>query len=348
MFSRGRVCVEDIKTGEEIPDDPFLKAISRPNFSQSQQDFLYSHEFFKGTGNNITRVIASKPNDIDKVYSFENLIPSQIDYNKINEFDDFIFAKSDLRDVNKRHIVYKMNDKPHDVPLSELMFFYDVTNGLQPKNRFRSPSRIDMLREPLQNIREAQKAKNINLRLSAKHIISSGVTSAGEMTDGLQPGEKEDIERRFMDKDIHASESNLSVNSLANNMSKLMFDESCASDLTKIATAYGINRDVLSWHLNGSSTYDNKNMGLLDWIQNSIEFEGEDWAGTFNNYFNYIDQGKKIKLKYDHLPVMQIIKEQQSESLKKKAETAKLLMDLGMTGKEAMTMAGLNIDINGK
>lgn len=341
MFSRGRVCVVDIKTGEELDDDPFLTAIGRPNFSQSQQDFLYSHEFFKGTGNNITRVIAGRPNDIGSVYSFENLIPSQVNYDGANKFDDFVFAKSDIDSVKERKIKYKMNEKEHYIPLSELAFFYDITNGLTPKTRFKSPSRIDTLKEPLQNIREAQKSKNINLRLSAKHIISSGITGES-MKDGLQPNEKEDIERRFMSKDIHASESNLKVNSLANNMGKLLFDESCASDLTKIATAYGINRDVLSWHLSGQTTYDNKENGLVDWIQNSIEFEGEDWAGTWNSYFNYPEQGKKIKMKYDHLPVMQVLKDKHAESIKKKAETAEILIRLGKTTEEALMMVGLN------
>jgi hypothetical protein len=346
MFSRARIRVVDIATGKELPNDPFLKLMAKPNFSQSQQDFLYSHEFFKGTGNNITRVISSKPNDIDKVFSLENLIPSQIDYNGINKFENFVFSKTEKDKVKDRSIKYKMGENEIDIPISELLFFYDVTNGLEPKSRFRSPSRIDSLIQPLMNIREAQKAKNINLKLSAKHIISSGIT--GEtMKDGLMPDEKNDIERNFMKKDIMASESNLNVHSLSNNMAKLMYDEGTNSDLLKIATAYGINRDVLDWSVNGASTYDNKNQGLLQWMQNSIEFEASDFAGTWNNYFDYPKAGKRIELTYGHLSIMQAVNDLMDDRLKKKAETAKLLMDIGMTSEQAMLKVGLKEMNNG-
>ncbi len=346
MFSRARIFVEDLK-GKRIDNDPFLTKIAKPNFSQSQQDFLYSHEFFKGTGNNITRVIANKPNDIEAVFSLENLIPSQINYNNINKMKSFVFAPSDIEDVKQRSILYKIGDEDYPVPLNELVFFYDVTNGLTANSRFKSPSRIDALVPALANIHEAQKSKNINLRMSAKHIVSSGLTSGGDMLDGLQSGEKQDIENGFMHKDIMATESNLKVNSLANDFRKLMFDESANADLLKIANAYGISKDVLNWALDGAITYENQEAAVIKWIQNSIMFEGEDFAGTWESYFNYREQGKRIKLDYSHLPVMQVLKEKEVDSIKTRTEVAKALVELGMTNEAAMESMGLNNLKNG-
>ena len=173
IFSQGRICVLD-KEGNEIEDDPFLKLISNPNFTQSQQDFLYQHLFFKGLGNNITRVIANNdsPNDINQVVSLENLVPNCIDYNNINKVNKFVFAKSDVDAVKEQHINYNLNTKKVPIPINQLMFFYDVSNGLEADKRFKSPSRLRSLHPAIKNIDQAQKTKNINLKFSAKRIVS--------------------------------------------------------------------------------------------------------------------------------------------------------------------------------
>lgn len=346
MFSRAKVIVTDLD-GKPIDNDPFIKLIEQPNFSQSQQDFLYQHLFFKGLGNNVTRVIASKPYDIDKAISLEHLVPSQIDYNNVNKVDKFVYAKSDINDVNKRALKYELDGKSYDIPLDEVLFFYDIANGLTKDSRFRSPSRIDSLRPALANIREAQKAKNINLKISSKHIISSGLTGDG-MKDGLQPGEKSDIENNLFRRDTFATESNLNVNSLANDFRKLAFDDGIIAEMLKISNAYGINKDVLNWSLNGASTHDNKHFGAVDWIQNSIQFEGDDFANSWASHFNYRSQNKLIKLDYSHLPVMQILKEKEVESIKTRMEIAKGLLDLGFDVNQAVEAMGLNELSNGK
>lgn len=342
MFSRAKIEVRDIKTGKVIESDPFLELMAEPNFSQSQQDFLYQHEFFKGTGNNVTRVIATKPYDIDKVHSLENLVPSQIDYANVNKIEKFVFAQSDIRDAKQKKIRYSLGGQQHDFSLEELVFFYDVSNGLTADSRFKSPSRIDALVPAIANIFEAQKSKNINLRMSAKHIISSGLTSDGGFSDGMQAGEKDEIEKNMFNKDMMATESNIKVNPLANDFRKLMFDESTNADLLKIAGAYGISKDVLNWSLNGASTYENQETAVVKWIQNSIQFEGDDFANSWNSYFGYPKQGKKIVLSYDHLPVMQVIQEKEVESIKTRVEVAKSLVDLGFTPEEARNAMKLN------
>ena len=341
MFSRAKIEVRNLK-GKLIEDDPFLERMAEPNFAQSQQDFLYQHEFFKGTGNNITRVISTTPYNIEKVHSLENLVPDQIDYNNVNKVGKFIFAKSDIQETKKKNIKYTMGGNVIDLPLDELVFFYDVSNGLTSESRFKSPSRIDALIPALANIYEAQKAKNINLKMSSKHIVSSGLTGDSGMRDGLQTGEKEEIENNMFRKDMMATESNLKVSPLANDFRKLMFDDSCNADLLKIAGAYGMSKDVLNWALDGASTYENQETAVVKWIQNSIQFEGDDFAGSWNSYFSYPKQGKKISLSYDHLPVMQILKEKRIESIKIRVEVAKGLIELGYTADQAKTAMGLN------
>lgn len=65
IFSQGRISVVN-NNGDELPDDPFLKLIANPNFTQSQQDFLYQHLFFKGLGNKIWETMGTKSVRISK------------------------------------------------------------------------------------------------------------------------------------------------------------------------------------------------------------------------------------------------------------------------------------------
>lgn len=343
MFSRGRVCVLD-KDGNEIENDPFLEKMANPNFSQSQQDFLYQHLFFKGLGNNLTRVISrNKRQDIEGVISLNNLVPNLIDYNEVNDVKKFTFAKSDINDIKGKHILYRLDGKDVEIPLNELAFFYDVSNGLKADSRFKSPSRIEALMGSIKNIEEAQKAKNINLNFSAKYIASGkSVSSADVFSDTiLGHAEKQEIETRLYHKDIHAIANGLEVHNLANDFRKLMYDDSMAADMLRISNAYGMSKDVLNWALNGASTHENQKTAVVDWIQNSIQFEGDDWSNTYNNYFGYQEKGKKIVMKYDHLPMMQILEEKRMESIKSKIEIAEGLVRLGKTQQEALKEVGL-------
>lgn len=341
LFSRARIEVQDLK-GKPIENDPFLDRMAEPNYSQSQQGFLYQHEFFKGTGNNITRVISTRPYDITKVHSLENLVPSEVDYANVNKTNKFIFAQSDIEEARKSKIRYSIGGSQIEIPVEELIFFYDISNGLTKESRYKSQSRIDALIPALANVAEAQKSKNINLKMSSKHIVSSGLTSGEGMRDGLQAGEKHEIEHNLFRKNIMASESNLNVSSLANDFRKLLFDDGTAADLLKIAGAYGISKDVLNWYMSGASTYENKNTALVDFIQNTIQAEGDDFANSMETYFGYRKQGKQIKLTYDHLPVMQIIREKETDAIKNRVEIAKGLIDLGMSPEKAMEAMKLN------
>lgn len=343
MTSRGRICVEDLD-GNELENDEFLDKIKNPNFSQSQDDFLYQHSFFKGTGNNITRVIhRGKSKTVDSVISFENLIPDQIHYNEVNKVNKFVFTNGDIKDTKSQHIKYRLDDKDIPIPLDELLFFYDISNGLTSDSRFKSPSRIESLMPALKNIEEAQKAKNINLNFSSKYIASGkSIQNKNDFNQTiLGSKEKEEIENILYSKDIHAIANGLEVHNLSNDFTKLLYDDSIAASMLKVSNAYGMSKDVINYALNGASTHENQKTAIVDWIQNSIQFEANDWANTYNDYFKYPEQGKKIVVKYDHLPVMQILEEKRMAAMKMKIEIAQGLTELGVSQKDALKQVGL-------
>ena len=306
MFSRGRVYVEDLK-GNEIPEDPFMKKVFDPNYFQSHQDYLYQHLWFKSLGNNVVRVIKirsnGKSNDIENVKSFNNLVPPCIDYNGINKINKMIISDSDYQKLLQKEIKYKIGDNTYPIKVEDLEFFYDVSNGMANNSVFKSPSRVEALKPSLANVLEAQKTKNINLQFGAKWIASNKKQEMNTATN-LSAEEKKEIEDTLKVKGINATNADIKVDSLANDLRKLMLDDGLASDAMRIFSAYGINKDVLNWWMNGQSTYDNVEFGVIGWIQNNMQQEADDWANTWTSRFNYRDQGKVIKMDFKDLPIM--------------------------------------------
>ncbi|MFL1896790.1 hypothetical protein ACJRPK_13875 [Aquimarina sp. 2-A2] len=345
-FSRARVSVLD-KDGKVLENDPFTLLLKDPNFSQSQTDFLYKHLWFKSLGRNITRVLSSSstnPNDITKVMSLEHLIPNCINDKEINKMPKMKLASSDKRELLKREIEYKTSGTSRKIPLSELAFFYDIANGMTDDSYFSSPSRITALEPTLCNIEEAQRAKNINLKFSAKFLTSNRTMDMSVVQD-MSAQEKRDVENILYNKDVHASNYNLDVKSLANDFSKLLYDDSTASDMAKAASLFGINSDTINWWAAGQSTYDNRIMGYLDLIQGSIQFAADDFANTWATYFGYHKESKTIKLSYDHMPAMAVMEEKRLEAKERKSKMLEKLIKSNVPYEQAMIICELDKEL---
>lgn len=345
MLSRGRVSVIDIKSEKEIENDPFTKLISNPNPFQSQQDFIKQHFWFKGLGNNVVRTIKIRDNgkakDINNVKYLNNLVPTCINWKEINKINKMVMSDKDYTSLMDKEIEYMIGDNRYPIKVADLEFFYDVSNGMTNNSLFRSKSRIDSLLPSLENIKQAQISKNINIQFSSKFIATNkGQAAAGGYSRPLETDQKNEIERAMSSNGIMATNADVDIKSLANNFNQLKYDDGINADAMKVFSAYGINPDVLNWYFN-KSTYDNKNQGLLDWLQNSIQVEADDWANTWTNAFGYQEQGKKIQMTFNHLPIMKAIEVERIEFIKKKSEILESLVRSGATFESAMKMLGI-------
>ncbi len=351
MVSRGRPIVTDLK-GKELPDDPFVKKISNPNYFQSQQDFIYQHQWFKMLGTNAVRVIKirnkGEASDIDNVKSFNNLIPSCINWKDVNKLDKMIISNSDFKKLLLQEIEYKVGSKEYPIPLSDLVFFYDITNGMQNNSVFKSPSRIKGIEQELRNIQLAQRSKNINLQWAHKHIASNEGMEMN-VSKNLGDQEREEVENKIMRKDMIATNAKINIQSLAPDFRKLQYDQGISADCTRVSMTFGINRDALNWYLEGASTYENRENGILDWLQNTIQQQADDWGNTWTNHFGYMEQGKKIGLDFSHLPIMRLVEKMARQSRKEQADIVKILTDAGATLESAAEFAEIeNLVSNGE
>lgn len=348
MFSRAKVVVVD-SNDKEIEDDPFLQLIANPNFCESQSDHLKKHLWFKSLGTGITRAMPKRKgadiHQIENVDALEHLIPSLVDYQDFQKHGDFVRSRSQKKEINERQIKYKISGKDHLIDVKDLAFFYDVACNMTDEGFFKSPSRIDAVHNELKNIQEAQSSKNKNLVFSAKWLATNKGMEMNVKT-ALKPDEKQEIEQNLFNKSMNATNADVNVEALANDMRKLMLDGSLSADAMRVFSVFHINRNVLDWwEKGGSGLGDNGSMiekGVAEWIQNSIQLEGDDYANTWTTFFGYQEQKKKIKLIYSDLPVMQVLEKERIQGVKTQADILKTLIDSQVPLKDALRISGLD------
>jgi hypothetical protein len=82
-----------------------------------------------------------------------------------------------------------------------------------------------------------------------------------------------------------------------------------------------MSKDILNYFSNGSSTYENKEKAMLDYVQNSIQSDANNTMNSFASSLGLIDKGESLVASYDHLPVMQSVMKTKIETLKLYQET---------------------------
>jgi hypothetical protein len=309
--------------GNPIENSPLLKLLKNPNYFQSQEDFLYqSMWFLSATGNNITYQVKA----LNEVKSLYNLIPSEIDYNNTEKINKFITTKNDFKAYGEKHIVYTLDDKTYNIKLSELIPFYDLANGLSCNSFMMSPSRLKGLSNVIENINENLKAKNVNLKMSQKYLVSN--KSTGNEAQ-IQEPDRKDITSKLGQKSLIITNAALEAKHLVSDMKKLFLDEQFADDAMKCLLAFEMSKDVLNYFSNGASTYENKTVAGLDYIQNSIQVDANNFLNSIASSFGLNEIGETLVASYNHLPVMAQVMKDKIDTFKAFQETLKISIETG-------------------
>jgi hypothetical protein len=324
--------------GEVIENSPVVALLNNPNYFQSREDFFFQQMWFmSASGYNYTyQRKAFRSDALPK--SMYNLIPSEIDLNDAHKLDKFIFTEADFKKYGEREIEYKLDTKKIKIPLSELIPFYDLGNGLERNSFMQSPSRVRGIIEPLSNISENLKAKNVNLQMSQKYLGRN--TSDGNESQ-LQPDDKNAIERVISAKNlIVTNRANVEVQHLVSDLKKLYLDEQYANDMLKCLLAFDMNKDVLNPFGVGSSTFENQEKGELRYLQNSIIPTAKSTMNSFAQQWGLYDKGERLIASYDHLNIMQPVVNQKIDTLIKLENAIKLAKENGtMTDAEAVELS---------
>lgn len=324
LFSLGEVYV--YQNGKTI-NHPFLNFINNPNPRQSKQQFLWDFCFWNMIGNDYCYIDTP---DLDKFNGVKSyfLEPSKMEWPLVmDQMQDKLFLSRSSEDkLQSTIITYRYKDgTTFEFPFKKLLHIPDLTNGTG--NWFKGSSRIDALTKVISNSEEAMDSKNVNLRMSAKYMVS-GKNSFDDTTKvPLTNEEKLDIETKAQSKNpVTALKSLADIKRFVENIANLELDKSFLSDYFFIGTMYGVPKDVLEALASG--TYENQEKARGALVSYCLQPRANSLMNGLKKMFGV--EGVDFVMDWEHLPFMQVFAKDRADIDKTKAETLLLLMKAGI------------------
>ncbi len=318
IYSQMRITHINENTGEIIKNSPYIKLLQKPNYFQSQEDFLFQEMWFKSAcGTNLTYEV--KP--FKDPLALFNLIPDGIDFLQTNKIKKLITTEDDMKAYGEQFIVYTLDGQNHKFKLDHLIASYDLASGLKQDSFMISPSRVEGISQVLENIAENIKSKNVNLKMSQKYLF--GNKSTGQEAQ-IQPEDRDDIFRKLGRKSIMITNAAIDAKHLVTDMKRLFLDEQFSNDALTCVLAFEMSRDVLNFFSNGVSTYDNEEKAMQNYIQNSTQCDADNRMNSLSLQWKLFDKGEKLVASYSHLPVMASINNQKIKTFNEQQAAIKL------------------------
>lgn len=344
LFSQGEFYLEDKNTKERIYDHWVLDLLEKPNYYQTGLDFLESLSFIQiAAGKSV--VWLRRTTGMAQPTAMYLLNPDLIEYP--DDFTTPLSRKNDNNSVAKRTIVYDRDGQNEIIKIKDLLFFYDLPNGIHTKNMFESRSRLDGLKQTLVNTNDSLLAKNIILKTNGKELITG--SKGGQGTFPLGDAEKQDAEKLFFTdyglgqgrKRGLLTKADLKWQSLHIALRDLGLDESVKVDGNLIYTALHIPKDILSLEAK-KTTYNNFKESMASYVQNEIQ-------ATMNSTASAIQEiipEKNLKLvgTYENLPIMQFILLEKYEGILKRATALQALRNAGVPDELALDICNFPKD----
>lgn len=341
LFSQAEFQIQNKRTGKIIKDHWLIKILENPNFYQTGPDFLESLLFMQiAQGKAVVYVKKDISfGDVEALYLLNSDLiewPEEFKTKKLNRTHD---AK-----IKAAKIKYDVDGENLDIKIGDLMFFYDLPNGLD-KNAFDTRSRLDGLKQTLINTHDSLLAKNIILKTNGKELIT------GEKEGfHLQPNEKADLENLFQSgyglglnrKRGLITQAKLTHKSLHIALRDLGLDESVKVDGNLIYTALHIPKDILSLEAK-KTTYNNFKESMVSYIQNEMQATLDSLTAVLQILIG--DSNLRITGSYEHLPIMQFILIERYTSIKGRADALKALLETGIPNETALEMCGFDKSI---
>ena len=319
--------------GDVIENSQILNLLKAPNVFQSQEDFFFQQMWFLSSyGTNYTYQL--KPTS--EVKALYNLIPTNVDFNQSEKLNKFIITDKDYNDYSKKKIKYTLDNTQYNIELKNIIATYDLANGLTENSFNSSPSRVKGIKKTLANIDEAIKAKNVNLQMAQKYLV--GNKSTGNEAQ-IQETDRKDIFQKISKKNLMITNANVEVKHLVSDLKRLFLDEQMSNDALTCLLAYDMSKDVLNYFSNSTSTYENKEKAMVDYLQNSIQVDANNTMNSFNDQFGLNEKGEMLVASYDHHPAMSKVVAEKIGTLKSMQEVIKLSLENGtITPADAIEM----------
>lgn len=345
LFSLGKFHVKD-SDGNIIEDDYFLDLIKRPNPFEDETEFLWVYMCNLMLGD---AYIYTNSKVLDE-YNFVNL--SILDRDRIEipeevsrKSKELIKKRTDADFFDKATIKYYNEDfSGFDmIRISDILHISDF--HVNDHTKLKGSSRIEAIRKFIANSEESLNADNINIRYSGKFLVSGKNDIENVTSLPLSSAEKNDIESKVNDRNpVRAIKSPIDINRYVSDLDKLKLSEKYKDYLQFAANTLNIPRDVIEAYT--SSTYENQEQARAAHVVYTLQPKGDMLAKGLTNLFNYNEVGKTIELSWDHLPFMDIFKDNEMERKRKTIETMEKMMSVGFSIEEINKFLGTSFEKN--
>jgi len=339
LFSQAEFYIENKTTKEKITNHWLLDLLNNPNYYQTRNDFLESANFTQiAEGKSV--IWLRKTTGMSKPESIYILNGDLIEYP--DEFTTPLSVRNSDNKIQSTKILYDRDGQNERIPIRDLVFLYDLPNGLKTSNMFDVKSRLDGLKQTLINTKDSLLAKNIILKTNGKELLT---LDKGAGTFPLSNDEKKDAEDLLHSKKglgvgrrrAIVTKAPLKWQSLHIALRDLGLDESVKVDGNLIYTALHIPKDILSLEAK-KTTYNNFKESMVSFIQNEMQ----PTVNAFLEPFQYLIDDPNLKLRgtYENMPIMQFVLIERYEGILKRATALQALRNAGLPDDVALDLCG--------
>lgn len=329
--SMGRLeIIDDFGDFPEVyPDHPYLIQLKTPNpISKSTNKFVKEFYILRGIYGK-SFVYKNQPVSWGPPKFLWNLSPQFMKIHLTGKLYDQIDISGI---IEKFQTVIAGNYTDYQISQVEYSTDGVSLNPLLPD------SKLISLQLPISNIIGLLKMLNIFVYHGPKLIISSdNKDSAGSLP--FQPAEQKLVREQMnrntdLSNDVSVySATPLQITKADYPIKEILAMEQLQKYELDIIDAYG--HDKVLYSNAKDATYENKEKGLRNTIQNSIMPQSEILAGMLTNIFQLGSEKKKFRFNYDHLPSMQEDKLMEANFSLAQGQLAILLFEGNLISAEA-------------
>lgn len=303
--------------------------LERPNQWQTWTDFLYEYCYWLLYGN--VYIYQTK----DFIYCL-NPNGIQLSNEQLKKFGKLSFSKygeNTLRNIKKGSFKYRDNNgNEYSLELENLHIINDLSGGVTG-NYFNSGSRLDALHQVVKNLDLQLKAQYINTEFTGKFLVSgqndpSDTSFAGTLN--FSEAEQQSLNSDLRgNKQVIGVKSKVAIDRFVSDLSSLKLDESIINSIHLIGMMYGLNKDVISNSLKGS-TYENKEKSFGAFVDYTLTPISRQMCDLFEMLFDKQD----LRGSWEDMPFNQVFQSEKVANDKIKLENLKIAQELGLNENE--------------
>lgn len=335
MFANG-IWKHYDKNGDVIENSEFVGLLKSPNVFQSKNEFL-TQWFIQRCLYPGTFVYQLKSGSIlqDVPTALWNLAPSRIVVNRTGK----IWTATELDEIVSSYEFRNNNGSNDKFETDDIIQF----NMPDPDDPILGRSTLDALKMPISNIRAAYGYRNVIL--TKKGAIGMWSSEGKDVmgTINLTPDEEKKLSKQLVSTygigdnqaKVMVSSKPLRWTAATYPTKDLMLFEEIDANKKAIIDMFGANEFMFTSGVNAKgSTFTNVEMGNKICYQDTIIPIAGDYANGLSKRFGLLENGERLELEYDHLPIMQENEKDFAEQNKLNAEAAAIMLMNGYSAEE--------------